>query len=87
MADTIIRTVKATREAGVVSTGDHNHVELKTQEVKNSSEIQLQDNVINVGTNMAPIVCNQVQQKTKFAQNVPNEVILQKFVDLQTLTA
>ena len=35
---------------------------------------------------MAQTTYKHVQQKTKFAQNVPNEAISQKFVDPQTST-
>ena len=75
MADTIIRTVKATREVGVVSAGDQIHVELKTQEVNNSSEIQLQDNVINgepiwpqSSAIMSSKICSKCAKRSHFAK-------------------
>ena len=86
VAETINRSIKTIREAGVVSSVDHIHVETKTHEDNNNNEIQIRDNATNVGTNMDPIIYNQVQQRTKFAQNVPSEVTSQKFVGPKTST-
>ena len=65
---------------------DHIRGDHKTQEDNKEKTIQtVQNNVIKAETNTIRITCNHTWRKIKFVQNVPNEVILQKFADLKTL--
>ena len=84
VADKTNKTIKTVREVGAVFAADRIQVDPRTQRVNNNNETQYPDNVISVGTNMIPITCNHVQQKTKFAQNVQNADTSQKFVAQQT---
>ena len=47
----------------------------------------LQNNVISAETNTIKLIFSIARLKTSFVQNVPNEAILEKFADPQTLTA
>ena len=86
MVDITLRKTKTHKKVGVVSAVDHIRADHKTQEGNKEITIQTtQNNVINAETNTIRITCNLVRQKIKLVQNVPNEVILQMFVDQQTL--
>ena len=70
----------------MVYADDHIRVDHKTQEDNKEITIQtLRNNFINAEINTIRIIFNLVRLKTKFVQNVPNEAILQKFADPQTL--
>ena len=86
VVDIIRPTIKTHKESEVVSAVDHIHLDHKTQEDNKEITIQtVTDNVLNAETNTIRIICNLARQKIKFDRNVPNEVILQKFADLQML--
>ena len=61
IAETINKTVKTIREAGMVSAADHTRVETITKEDNNNNEVQIRDNTINVRINMNPITYNHAQ--------------------------
>ena len=86
MVDITIQITKTHKDVGVVSADDHIRVDHKTQEDNKEITIQtLRNNFINAEIDTIRIIFNLVRLKTKFVQNVPNEAILQKFADPQTL--
>ena len=86
MVDIIRQIIKVHKEVEVVSAIDNIHVDHKTQEDnKEKTILTVTNNVINAETNTIRIIYNLARQKIKFVRNVPNEVILQTFADLQML--
>ena len=86
MVDIIRQIIRTHKEVEAVSVVDHIHADPKTQEDKTEIAIQaVQNNAISAEIKTIKITCNLAQRRTRFVQNVPNEVILQKFADLQTL--
>ena len=79
MVEITTLTIKTRKEAGVVSVVDRIHVENKKQEDSNKgTQFRiLISNARNVKTNTARIIYNLDRQRTRFAQNAPNEGILQ----------
>ena len=87
MVEATVQTIRTQKEVGVVFADDRTHAEHKIQE-DNKETIMwtFRNNFVSAETNTIKTIFNRARLKTKFVQNVPNEIILQKFVDPQTLT-
>ena len=82
----LVKQSKLTRSQGGFRGRPYPRGTQNTTGQQRNNNLNISNNVTSAESNTIKIIFNLARLKTRFDQNVPHEVILQKFVDPQTLT-